>query len=86
MPCDYPYVIIVRLTLNTRTIRLVHILAKNMAPIKQNAKSQGPFRGKHFNNKFARGGLSHNAKGKRKWVQEDKVFDGSLKEGELVDF
>lgn len=80
MPCDYPYVIIVRLY--TRTIRLVHILAKNMAPLKQNAKSQGPFRGKYFNNKFAHGGLSHNAKRKRKWVPEDKIFDGSLKEGE----
>lgn len=57
-----------------------------MAPIKQNAKSQGLFRGKHFNNKFTHGGLSHNAKRKRKWVPEDKVFDGSLKEGELVDF
>lgn len=53
-----------------------------MAPLKQNAKSQGPFRGKYFNNKFAHSGLSHNAKRKRKWVPEDKIFDGSLKEGE----
>ncbi|KAK9975799.1 hypothetical protein ABG768_021032 [Culter alburnus] len=53
-----------------------------MAPIKQNPRSQGPFRGKRFNNKFAHGGLSHNAKRKRKWVPEDKVFDGSLKEGQ----
>ncbi|XP_051745867.1 thyroid transcription factor 1-associated protein 26 homolog [Ctenopharyngodon idella] len=80
MPCDYPYVIIVRLY--TRTICHVHILAKNMAPLKQNAKSQGPFRGKYLNNKFAHGGLSHNAKRKRKWVPEDKIFDGSLKEGQ----
>ncbi|CAM4563906.1 unnamed protein product [Leuciscus chuanchicus] len=53
-----------------------------MAPLKQNSKSQGPFRGKHFNNKFSHGGLSHNAKRKRKWVPENKVFDGSLKEGQ----
>ncbi|CAM4564068.1 unnamed protein product [Leuciscus chuanchicus] len=53
-----------------------------MAPLKQNSKSQGPFRGKHFNNKFSHGGLSHNAKRKRKWVPDNKVFDGSLKEGQ----
>lgn len=53
-----------------------------MAPFKQNAKNKGPIRGKQFNNKFQRGGLSHNAKRKRKWVPEDKVFDGSLKEGQ----
>ncbi|XP_067284229.1 thyroid transcription factor 1-associated protein 26 homolog [Pseudorasbora parva] len=53
-----------------------------MAPLRHNSKSQGPFRGKHFNNKFINGGLSHNAKRKRKWVQENKVFDGSLTEGQ----
>lgn len=53
-----------------------------MAPLKQNAKNKGPIRGKQFNNKFQHGGLSHNAKKKRKWVPEDKVFDGSLKEGQ----
>uniref|UniRef100_A0A8C1E4P8 Thyroid transcription factor 1-associated protein 26 n=1 Tax=Cyprinus carpio carpio TaxID=630221 RepID=A0A8C1E4P8_CYPCA len=53
-----------------------------MAPLKQNAKSKGPIRGKCFNNKFAHGGLSHNAKRKRKWVPENKVFDGGLKEGQ----
>uniref|UniRef100_A0A8C1KSE4 Uncharacterized protein n=1 Tax=Cyprinus carpio TaxID=7962 RepID=A0A8C1KSE4_CYPCA len=54
-----------------------------MAPLKQNAKSKGPNRGKCFNNKFAHCGLSHNAKRKRKWVPENKVFDGGLKEGQL---
>ncbi len=53
-----------------------------MAPLKHNAKSKGPFRGKYLNNKFVYGGLSHNAKRRRQWVQENKVFDGSLNEGE----
>ncbi|XP_073694759.1 thyroid transcription factor 1-associated protein 26 homolog [Garra rufa] len=53
-----------------------------MAPLKQNAKGKGPFRGKYLNNKFAHGGLSHNAKRNRKWLPENKVFDGSLKEGQ----
>uniref|UniRef100_A0A673KL78 Thyroid transcription factor 1-associated protein 26 homolog n=1 Tax=Sinocyclocheilus rhinocerous TaxID=307959 RepID=A0A673KL78_9TELE len=53
-----------------------------MAHLKQNAKTKGPIKGKYFNNKFAHGGLTHNAKTKRKWVPENKVFDGSLKEGQ----
>ncbi|XP_026065348.1 thyroid transcription factor 1-associated protein 26 homolog [Carassius auratus] len=53
-----------------------------MAPLKQNDKSKGPNRGKCFNNKFAHGGLSYNSKKKRKWVPENKVFDGGLKEGQ----
>lgn len=53
-----------------------------MAPLKQTAKTKGPIRGKYSNNKFAHGGLSHNAKRRRKWIQENKVFDGSLNEGE----
>uniref|UniRef100_A0A8C1S601 Thyroid transcription factor 1-associated protein 26 n=2 Tax=Cyprinus carpio TaxID=7962 RepID=A0A8C1S601_CYPCA len=54
----------------------------NMEPLKQNAKTKGPIKGKYFNNKCAHGGLTHNDKKKRKWVPENKVFDGSLKEGE----
>ncbi len=53
-----------------------------MAPLKHNANSKGPIRGKYLNNKFAHGGLSHNAKRRRQWVQENKVFDGSLNEGQ----
>uniref|UniRef100_A0A8C1LYT3 Thyroid transcription factor 1-associated protein 26 n=1 Tax=Cyprinus carpio TaxID=7962 RepID=A0A8C1LYT3_CYPCA len=54
----------------------------NMEPLKQNAKTKGRIKGKYFNSKCAHGGLTHNDKKKRKWVPEDKVFDGSLKEGE----
>uniref|UniRef100_A0A8C1S8H4 Uncharacterized protein n=1 Tax=Cyprinus carpio TaxID=7962 RepID=A0A8C1S8H4_CYPCA len=53
-----------------------------MEPLKQNAKTKGPIKGKYFNNKCAHGGLTHNDKKKRKWVPENKVFDGSLKEGQ----
>lgn len=53
-----------------------------MEPLKQNAKTKGRIKGKYFNNKCAHGGLTHNDKKKRKWVPEDKVFDGSLKEGQ----
>ncbi|KAL1275608.1 hypothetical protein QQF64_035231 [Cirrhinus molitorella] len=41
-----------------------------------------PVRGKYVNNKFAHGGLSHNAKKKRKWIPDNKFFNGSLKEGQ----
>lgn len=50
-----------------------------MAPIQKNAKS---IKGKHFKSNFTHVGPSYNAKGKRKWVQENKFFDGSLNEGE----
>lgn len=53
-----------------------------MGPLKQNAKTKVRIKGKYFNNKCAHGGLTHNSKKKRKWLPEDKVFDGSLKEGE----
>lgn len=53
-----------------------------MAPLKQSAKTKGPIKGKYLNTRFAHGGLSHNAKRKRKWVPENKGFDGSLKEGQ----
>ncbi|XP_051546841.1 thyroid transcription factor 1-associated protein 26 homolog [Myxocyprinus asiaticus] len=53
-----------------------------MAPIRQNVKTKGPMKGKQFKNNFAHGGPSHDVKRKRKWVPENKVFDGSLKEGQ----
>ncbi|XP_059366928.1 thyroid transcription factor 1-associated protein 26 homolog [Carassius carassius] len=56
-----------------------------MAHLKQESKTKGPIKGKYSNNKCAHGGLTHNSKKKRKWVAENKVFDGnvSLKEGEM---
>ncbi|XP_073725228.1 thyroid transcription factor 1-associated protein 26 homolog [Misgurnus anguillicaudatus] len=48
----------------------------SMAPIKQNT-----IKGKQFKSKFAHSGPSHNAKRKRKWVPENKIFDGSQNEG-----
>ncbi len=53
-----------------------------MAPLKHKANSKGPITGTYSNKKFAHDGLSHNAKRRRQWVQENKVFDGSLNEGE----
>ncbi|KAA0720895.1 Thyroid transcription factor 1-associated protein 26 -like protein [Triplophysa tibetana] len=50
-----------------------------MAPIQKNAKS---VKGKHFKSNFANCGPSYNANGKRKWVHENKFFDGSLREGQ----
>ncbi len=53
-----------------------------MATLKHNANSKSPITGKYSNKKCVHGGLSHNAKKRRQWVQENKVFDGSLNEGE----
>ncbi|XP_030640536.1 thyroid transcription factor 1-associated protein 26 homolog [Chanos chanos] len=53
-----------------------------MAPVNPNMKNRGQFVNKNFKKNYARGPVSAATKKKRKWVPEQKVFDGSLTEGQ----